>query len=230
MYSPLITSHFLPMPGTFFMVKPASIKLRRTQPVVVKVPSAVPAWDNLASCVNSSGVHMSGFLAGAKPSRNHTSMRASSCGSCSSTSPISRVRVIRPWSKVNCWKPWCTATYWRKKGSVNAASSGHRRIARAMSAWPRGYFSTLTKCRRASAWAVSANSCQAQKKFMPVPKPVSPITRQAWGARLAKRWRRRVCSRNTCWVSAMPSLMAKYTSPYCREWGRPWSSQSIWAC
>jgi len=196
-YSPLITSHFLPMPGIFFMVKPASISPRRTHPVVVKVPSAVPGWASRANWPNSSGVHMSGFFAGAKPSRNHTSMLASSCGSCSSTSPISKVRVTRPSSKLNCWKPGCTATYWARKGSVKAAISGHKRAARAMSSRPSGYFSTLMKCRRASAWACSVNSCQAQKKFIPVPKPVSPITRQACGARAAKRCARRVCSRNT---------------------------------
>ncbi|MNJ48112.1 hypothetical protein D3C77_432970 [compost metagenome] len=63
--------------------------------------------------------------------------------------------------------------------------------------WLSGYFSTLMKCRRASGLAHSLNSCQAQKKFSPVPKPVSPITRHCPGAIVLKRWRKLFCSMNT---------------------------------
>ncbi|MOA00711.1 hypothetical protein D3C78_1200840 [compost metagenome] len=81
-------------------MKPAALSRRRTQPVLVKVLMDAPGAARRASSANSSAVHMSGFFAGAKPSRNQASTRASSWGSCSSASPISRVRVMRPWSSV----------------------------------------------------------------------------------------------------------------------------------
>ncbi len=56
--------------------------------MLVKVLMVEPGAARRASSANSSAVHMSGFFAGAKPSRNQASIRASSCGNCSSASPI----------------------------------------------------------------------------------------------------------------------------------------------
>ena len=71
--------------------------------------------------------------------------------------------------------------------------------------WGKGYgdfvmkpdISTLMKCSRACGWATRSNRCHAQRKFSPVPKPVSPITSFSPALRAAKRSLRRFCSMNT---------------------------------
>ena len=98
---PRSISHLWPMPGVRRILKPASFNALRTQPVLVKVLMVASGAASRASCANSSGVHMSGFFAGAKPSRNHASTCASSWLNCSSTSPISSVSVTRPLPSVN---------------------------------------------------------------------------------------------------------------------------------
>ncbi|MNL07425.1 hypothetical protein D3C87_1280990 [compost metagenome] len=99
--SPRRISHLWPMPGVRFILKPAALSSRRTQPVLVNVLMVEPEAASRASSTNSSAVHMSGFFAGANPSRNQASICASSCGSCSSASPISKVRVTRPLASVS---------------------------------------------------------------------------------------------------------------------------------
>ncbi len=151
---------------------------------------------------------MSGFFAGAKPSRNQASTRASSCGRHSRASPSSRVRPTLPPANARRWKPGCTARYWPSRASLQGASSGHSARARRRSAAARGNFSTLTNSRRAPAGATRSNSCQAQRKFSPVPKPVSPMHSTSPSPSAAKRSARRLVARNTWRVSL---------SPECRE-------------
>ncbi|CRM73650.1 hypothetical protein [Pseudomonas sp. 58 R 3] len=195
--SPRRISHLWPMPGVRFILKPAALISRRTQPVLVKVLMVEPGAARRASSANNSAVHMSGFLAGAKPSRNHASICASSCGNCSRASPINSVRVTRPLSSTRRWKPGWMAMYCASSCSAKGCSSGQRARARCRSAWLSGYFSTLTKCRRAPGTACCSNSCQAHRKFSPVPKPVSPITNRPFTGKAAKRSCKRFCSRNT---------------------------------
>ena len=64
---------------------------------------------------------------------------------------------------------------------------------------------------------------------MPVPKPVSPITRRPSAGSAAKRAGRSLQARNTWRVSPSPSSREKYTSPNWRDSGWPCSSQSSWA-
>ncbi|RCM61158.1 hypothetical protein PA37_02714 [Pseudomonas aeruginosa] len=212
------------------MAKPASTSPRRTKPALVKVPRVACGADSRASSANSTGDHMSGFFAGAKPSRNQASTRASSCGRHSRASPSSRVRPTLPPANARRWKPGCTARYWPSRASLQGASSGHSARARRRSAAARGNFSTLTNSRRAPAGATRSNSCQAQRKFSPVPKPVSPMHSTSPSPSAAKRSARRLVARNTWRVSLSPECREKYTSPKARDSGWPFSSQSSWAC
>lgn len=84
--------------------------------------------------------------------------------------------------------------------------------------------------RVAPAGATRSNSCQAQRKFSPVPKPVSPIHSTSPSPSAAKRSARRLVARNTWRVSLSPECREKYTSPKARDSGWPFSSQSSWAC
>ncbi len=157
-------------------------------------------------------------------------MRASSFARHSSASPTSSVSETRPSPSRNCWNPGLTATYCASNRCASSSSCGHSASARARSSWVSGCFSTLTKCRRAPAGACRSNSCQAQRKFKPVPKPVSPMTRRSPGWSAAKRGARSFCARNTWLVSSMPETREKYTSPYWRDCGWPFSSHSSSAC
>ncbi|MCY1537767.1 hypothetical protein D9M68_732760 [compost metagenome] len=206
---PRLISHFLPKPGVRLMAKPASFSARRTKPAAVKVASVVPGPESRASWAKSAGLHMSGFFAGANPSRNQASMRASSSGRHSRASPTSRVSTTRPAARLMRWKPGCTATYCSSNWVASGASSGQRARARCRSPRARGNFSTLTKCSRASAGAQRSNSCQAQRKFSPVPKPVSPMVSRPPAGSSAKRRARSLPSRKTCRVSSMPEAGEK---------------------
>ncbi|MCO2311063.1 hypothetical protein FA370_15245 [Pseudomonas aeruginosa] len=84
--------------------------------------------------------------------------------------------------------------------------------------------------RVAPAGATRSNSCQAQRKFSPVPKPVSPMHSTSPSPSAAKRSARRLVARNTWRVSLSPECREKYTSPKARDSGWPFSSQSSWAC
>ena len=74
-------SRLRPKPFRFLMVKPTAARPRLTIPAAVKVPNVVPDFDNRAICENSASVHISGFLLGAKPSKNHASIKPF-CGQC----------------------------------------------------------------------------------------------------------------------------------------------------
>ncbi|CSR26828.1 Uncharacterised protein [Shigella sonnei] len=71
--TPQSISRLRPKPLRFCIVNPASCKPRRTKPADVNVASVPPGRANLAMALNRFCVHISGFLAGAKPSRNQAS-------------------------------------------------------------------------------------------------------------------------------------------------------------
>jgi hypothetical protein len=87
---------------------------------------------------------------------------------------------------------------------VKAASSGHRHGPRQVVTGQRVLFDA-DEMQAGIGMGVLLEQLPGAEKFMPVPKPVSPITRQACGASSAKRSARRFCSMNTCTVSSMPS-------------------------
>ena len=86
-------SFLRPCPVTFATSKPSSLSVRRTCPATVYVAARAPGAHIRATCVRTSGVHIAGFFAGAKPSRNHASAAPLACGSVSATSPIQSVSV-----------------------------------------------------------------------------------------------------------------------------------------
>jgi len=67
-------SLFFPEPGTLVILNPASIKPRRTMPAEVKVLIVVPDLLSSAMVLNNLLCHISGFFAGAKPSRYQQSI------------------------------------------------------------------------------------------------------------------------------------------------------------
>ena len=74
------------------------------------IVAAFALWPAIAR--HTTGDHMAGFFAGAKPSRNQASTPASSCGRVSNRSPISRVRVMRPFAREKCCQPAVRSRYW----------------------------------------------------------------------------------------------------------------------
>ena len=68
-------SRLRPKPGALAMEKPASRSPSRTWRATVKVLAVVPGPLRRAMAAKSSGDQRSGFLAGAKPSRNQASAR-----------------------------------------------------------------------------------------------------------------------------------------------------------
>ncbi len=100
--SPHSISRLRPKPGALRQVKPASRSPRLTTPAQVKVAKVAPGRLTLAIASNNSGCHMSGFLAGEKPSRNQASTRPSRRVRRSAASPKCRSRVTRSESHSRC--------------------------------------------------------------------------------------------------------------------------------
>lgn len=77
--SPRSISRLWPNPGTLLTLKPTVARPLLTIPAAVKVLN-VACWPlRSAICWNRSSVHISGFLAGAKPSRNQAFTRVLPC-------------------------------------------------------------------------------------------------------------------------------------------------------
>ena len=70
---PRSISRLWPKPGTRSTPKPTACRLRRTKPAAVKVAKLAHGLLRRAMAANSASLHIAGFLAGAKPSRNQQS-------------------------------------------------------------------------------------------------------------------------------------------------------------
>ena len=140
-------SRLRPNPLLLRMVKPASCNPRRTKPAEVNVASVAPGRASLAIALNRPCVHMSGFFAGAKPSRN----QASTC-CCSESSKVSVSSLISPNQTSSVTRPPSSNRRWHPaKGSghcccncsAQGASSGQCWCARRRSSFVKGNFSKL---------------------------------------------------------------------------------------
>ncbi len=159
-------------------------------------------------------LHISGFLAGEKPSRNHASTHASgNCGNASSTSSITSVSRTRPPRKAPAVPARHAAMPARQQRFRLALQFRPQRQCGAQFVIVQGNFSTLKKSRLAPAGATCSNNCHAQRKFSPVPKPVSPMQKLSPADSAAKRSANWLPCRNTWRVSSRPESVEKYTSP-----------------
>ncbi len=163
---------------------------------------------------STASLHISGFFAGEKPSRNQAStLPAGNCGNASATSLITSVRRTRPPAKLQRFQPGTRRCQRANSVSACACNSGHSANAARNSSSLNGNFSTLKKSRLAPSGATCSNNCQAQRKFSPVPKPVSPMQKLSPADNAAKRSAKRLPCRNTWRVSSRPESVEKYTSP-----------------
>ena len=148
---------------------------------------------------------MSGFFAGAKPSRNQASTcwfsESSSSLVSSLISPNHRSSVTRPPSSSRRWHPPKADGHCACSCCAHEASSGQRWCARRRSSAFSGYFSKLMKCNLCKVTSglsrtKTSNACQRVRKLSPVPKPLSAtiISGRGW---LGKRSGRRFPPRKT---------------------------------
>ncbi len=94
----------------------------------------------------------------------------------------------------------------------------------------KGYFSTLTKCSRASVTACCSNTCQAQQEIQPGAETgLANHQATALGQR-GKAFRQAVLLKEHVAGFVQPRLVGEISHrTNTRECGRPWSSQSSWA-
>jgi len=168
----------------------------------------VPARERAATSLNSAGSHNCGFFAGANPSRNQASAHPLNRGKHVRASPMTSVSTTAASSNKYRCHPGANGPYWAHSALLSTISSGHKACARRMSALLKGNFSKLKKCSL-HAGARRRHSRHAAMKFMPVPKPISPMTKVLPGESSAHRAVRLLPSRNTCRVSSRPASREK---------------------
>lgn len=183
--SPTSISRLRPNPGALRQAKPAAAR-PAAAPAQVKVAKVAPGRERAAMASNSACCHISGFFAGAKPSRNQASTWPSSRARRSAASPRCRSRVTRGESHRRC-TPVTGSGHCASSASARSARSGQAASARARSSRWSGYFSVETRCSLACAGACVSKQAQAHSMLSPVPKPVSPITKGRPAGHAARR-------------------------------------------
>ena len=108
----VIISRLRPKPFCLVTLKPTCSKALLTAPAALKVLSVVAVWLNLAMCCSKFNCQKSGFLSGAKPSKNHASTCALSCGNSSLASPNNSVKVMLTSANTNLCQPATKGGYW----------------------------------------------------------------------------------------------------------------------
>jgi hypothetical protein len=94
-----------------------------------------------ASSRTTSGDHISGLRAGAKPSRKKASTRASTFANSSRASPSTNVRITRPPSKCRRWNPASGGGHASRSACASAESSSNGASAASRSSCANGCFS-----------------------------------------------------------------------------------------
>ena len=133
-----------------------------------KSNSVAPLREARAMFASTASLHISGFLAGEKPSRNHASTQpAGDCGNAFSTSSIARVSRTRSPKKFQRFQPGTRRC--QRASSTSACAANWRDSANAArnSLSFRGNFSMLKKSRLAPGGATFSNNCNVQKEIQP---------------------------------------------------------------